>query len=440
MPKNKSTTKSEYHLKVFSDRSELDLGKGKLEKFEEGRPSKEAVKRYTGIRAKFCDGFLTKAIDKCRNEPHKLDWSKLSRDHQESLRNLVSSVTSEVGRGIVGLTVLQLAVKTINRSQSIRLHKGGSGDFSWVEGISMRTLDRDFVTPALRSAGLLNLNRDGFMMTRSLAENYPYSRVYKAAIRGAKNDWATVLDGIEFGTLPAKQGLEFLLSQLINNANAFEKLSKNVTELAKELVKLKKFKTSTDVLNLLLSHVAASDYKARVFEVLIHAFMQALEDLGALNGGNVKPLSQMRSANKKHGNIGDVEVLDRNSIIESWDAKYGKPYLRDELEELNDKLIAHSDVLKAGFVCSETPDQSDEIVERTKEISELNRVEIEMLSIQDWVQKGELRAISSGVKPNELAISWLLAYIESLTQKRRTRAPIDEPCHQWLASLVPLLT
>ncbi len=37
----------------------------------------------------------------------------------------------------------------------------------------------------------------------------------------------------------------------------------------------------------------------------------------------------MRSANKKHGNIGDLEVLEKSNIIEAWDAKYGKAYLRD---------------------------------------------------------------------------------------------------------------
>jgi hypothetical protein len=36
----------------------------------------------------------------------------------------------------------------------------------------------------------------------------------------------------------------------------------------------------------------------------------------------LKPLSQMRSANKKHGNIGDIEILEARQIIESWDAKY----------------------------------------------------------------------------------------------------------------------
>ena len=37
------------------------------------------------------------------------------------------------------------------------------------------------------------------------------------------------------------------------------------------------------------------------------------------------------------------------SEIESWDAKYGKTYLRDELEELNDKLKSHPQTTLVGF-------------------------------------------------------------------------------------------
>ena len=30
----------------------------------------------------------------------------------------------------------------------------------------------------------------------------------------------------------------------------------------------------------------------------------------------------MRVANKKHGNIGDIELIEDGEIIESWDAKW----------------------------------------------------------------------------------------------------------------------
>lgn len=60
-----------------------------------------------------------------------------------------------------------MTIKSICPDQSIRLHKGATrrGSFSWVDGISMRTLDRNYNTPFLRKYGLLNVNRDGVFMT-----------------------------------------------------------------------------------------------------------------------------------------------------------------------------------------------------------------------------------------------------------------------------------
>ena len=45
----------------------------------------------------------------------------------------------------------------------------------------------------------------------------------------------------------------------------------------------------------------------------------------------------------KHGNIGDIELTDRNVIVESWMLSM-KNHLRDELEELRDKLLKHPEL------------------------------------------------------------------------------------------------
>ena len=55
----------------------------------------------------------------------------------------------------------------------------------------------------------------------------------------------------------------------------------------------------------LKSFVDNSPYSARLFEIALHSLFQALEDQMVLDG-YLKPLCQMRSANKKHGNIGDI--------------------------------------------------------------------------------------------------------------------------------------
>ena len=80
------------------------------------------------------------------------------------------------------------------------------------------------------------------------------------------------------------------------------------------------------------------------------------------------PLSQLRSANKKHGNIGDIELARINIIVESWDAKYVSLYLRDELEELKDKLTINPELKIAGFIVDSKLDLRKDIIEKKKEI------------------------------------------------------------------------
>ncbi len=56
-------------------------------------------------------------------------------------------------------------------------------------------------------------------------------------------------------------------------------------------------------LSLILRHINQSDYAARLMEIAMHSLMQAMQEYQVFPNSLLKPLSQMRSANKKHGNI-----------------------------------------------------------------------------------------------------------------------------------------
>ena len=273
----------------------------------------------------------------CRDYSSNLDLLILNQTHKYILDRLVQSVTSEVGRALVGLSILQLCVKAIEPEQSIRLHKGSMAtrDFSWCDGISMRSLDKQYITPVLRKYELLRLNADGFMMTRSLAENYPYSSVYKANMRGARSEWVSLVEAIEKDEVVSEVALRYLLSQLLNQADSFRRLALQTLEA------LTLFLGATVVdkgilLSIILRHINQSDYAARLMEIAMHSLMQGMQEYQVFPHRLLKPLSQMRSANKKHGNVGDIELLEDRQIVEAWDAKYGKSYLRDEIEELSE--------------------------------------------------------------------------------------------------------
>ena len=96
------------------------------------------------------------------------DFNYINKLYKSILDNMIKSITSNAGRAVVGLAILQCCLKSIDTEQSIRLHKGNIS-FSWVDGISMRPLDKKYFTPVLREYRLLNLNADGIFMTRTLA-------------------------------------------------------------------------------------------------------------------------------------------------------------------------------------------------------------------------------------------------------------------------------
>jgi len=423
--------RSEKHLDVYEDRYELHQGE-ETTVFYQGFQNKETQRRYAHINHTLASGYLDRKFAAVSD----VDFSELSETNQTLLRNMVNGITSEVGRALVGLTFLQLTIKSIAPEQSIRLHKGTTrrGSFSWVEGISMRTIDSTYNTPFLREHGLLNLNKFGLFMTRSLAENYPYSSLYKAEMRGPFDDWILIVDAIENESMPAELGLSYMMALLQNRSDSFQKAAQK----ACDLVSTQQGKAFAEIKDLIANFVNTTDYSARAFEVAMHAFYQAMQELNYLGAARVVPMSQMRSANKKHGNIGDIELTEDGVIVEAWDAKYGKPYLRDELEELRDKLLLHPEVNIAGFVVDSAVDMRRDIIDRKNELQSETGTEILLLSFDEWVNY-ELDNLNQGQK-DEIAYNWLVALVESFAQRRLDLAPIDKPCDAWINDLIEILS
>jgi hypothetical protein len=175
-------------------------------------------------------------------------------------------------------------------------------------------------------------------------------------------------------------------------------------------------------------------------EIAMHSLMQAIQDLGGLANADLKPLSQMRSANKKHGNVGDIELLENRQIVESWDAKFGKAYLRDEIEELTDKLLDNPEVRIVGFVTSAEPEHLDELEARMRDIEGQFGVDLRIIPFTLWIEEQVQKTIQDiGITEGDLSSAWLRAFVESIAQKRRRIAPVDEPCYRWLEVLKSIL-
>lgn len=425
----------EKYLVVYKNRSEYVSSPGKKEVFQEGAITDEAKKRAKIIKDKFEEGFLENIILNVKHNKSSIQTDFIDSEIKQHLVSLVNSVTSEVGRALIGLTIMQLCIKTIEPKQNIRLHKGSvnSKSFSWQNGISMRVLDKIYVTPALRKYDLLKLNADGFMMTRSLAENYPYSFLYKAQLKGARDEWLFIVESLESGATAPLDSLKYLISLLFNKAENFQIISEMLLIACKTFIEQAPDKSI--IIGLIKSHINDSDYAARLLEISMHALMQAAIETGAWGLSALKPLSQMRSANKKHGNIGDVELLENKEIIESWDAKYGKAYLRDEIDEVMEKAISHDSIGTLGFVTTTEPIRNTEIQSSIFNYKESRGINIQILTFEEWIEY-VFKKVSHFKNEYDLSSDWLLAYAESLAQKRREIAPIDEPCLNWVTELL----
>lgn len=417
----------EEHLDVYPSRFEFYNDRNEKQIFEQGPQNIETQQRYAQIKNALAHNFLNGLFE----EITTTDFSALDNHSKFLIHDLVEGITSEVGRTLVGVTVLQLAIKSIAPEQNIRLHKGGArrGSFSWENGISMRTFDSNYVTPFLREKDLLKVNKFGVFMTRSLAENYPYTKLYKADMKGPFKEWIVIVDAIENNEMNPKLSLKYLLKVLKEKSDNFQ----NMVLDALNNPLLMNETNLTVVKNKLQSFFNSTSYSARAFEVVIHSLYQALDDIGLLELELV-PLSQMRSANKKHGNVGDIELKMNNIIVESWEAKYRKPYLRDELEELKDKIEFAPGIEIAGFIVDSEPDLRTDILSRVEEIETLENVKIPILSFNSWFSQ-QTDGLTESQK-RELGKAWVKATIESFGQRRSNIAPIDEPCEVWFMDLV----
>jgi hypothetical protein len=419
-------------LIVSEERSRFYPEDSSYEEFEEGVVSDSAKARSEKIRGQFSSDFFEHLLAEALDPAASLD---MPDSILPAIRLIIGSITSEQGRALSALLFMQACIKSIDGQQSIRLHKGSrsKASFSWKEGISMRSLDKAFVTPFLRSSNLLSLNADGFMMTRSLAENYPYTTLYKARLKGARKEWLAVVDLLETGAVCPRAVAITILRELHDRSRTFEDLV-CLTSGALTKVVLAEVNLAT-IQSLFQELLTKTRYASRLFEIMLHALFQALDSRGLLSGF-LKPLGQMRQANKKHGNIGDIEVVmgrGSRAVLVSWDAKFGKSYLMDELEELAEKLEDQGSAEIVGFVTNEVEVIRGDVVARMEELEESFGVQVKQLSFLEWVE-----LYSSEVAEEEkpaFAREWLVALVESLSLQRVELAPIDEPTFEWLGEV-----
>ena len=420
-------------MRVYRDRVVIHLADGREIVYEQGPMSPAAQSRYKRIKKALDERWLDNAAGEAMSPAMT---TKLSADWVRVFEAMSEAITPESGRAMVAITLIQLAVKAIEPGQSIRLTKGrtgkGGGGFSWVEGLSMRNLSSDYFVDFFERYELVFGNEYGPFMTRGFAENYPYSPFYKADLRGPRKEWDKIVEGLEDGSLDAREGFLLLCSLLANRSTEFKKA-------AKETIRAVRSYLATDpgfdeVRDLISHHVRSAPNSARPLEVAMHSLLQAMYPPKIGPTFELRPLSQMRSANLKARNVGDVELLQPHTkkVVQAWDAKSGPITIGSEIDGLRRKLLANRGVLTAGFVMDQPPHMDPNAINLIAQIRKTTGTNVETLVFEDWVA---MEAKLSGDAPKVLGAAWLTAYAESLCQMRREIAPIDEPSKPWVDSL-----
>lgn len=414
-------------LEVYSDRFVYFDSKGNREEFVEGKQTEDTRERYENIQEVLEEGYLKDKIERLKEEEEEINI-ELEEDIQRKIEKIIGDISSNTGRAIAGLLCGQLTVKSIEPAQDIRLHKGSnmSHHFSWKQGISLRSIDSGYISPTLRDEGLLKVNRDGVMMTRALAENYPYTKLYKANIKAPQEEWLDILEKAERGEFEPEEALDYIINQLINRGyRARETQDKAVDKF--ETIQVN---SVGEALKLLDQHFTESSRSARLLEVALHSIFQVLEENEDIDY-QLFPLGQMRSADKKHGNVADVELADASKNIKiAFDGKYGKSDLENDLREIEGKLKANPSCEELVYVTRGKKSLTSSEATTVENLEETYDIEIRVESFrqiaEEWLDEYN----------SDYAREWIKAYTESLAQRRRDKAPIDEPTIGWLEDLI----
>ncbi len=430
---------------TYSDYTAIIDADGTKHTFEEGVQTDKARQRYEHIQKELDDGYLEEQIHDVATTGTHLD-TELSEQHQALIDDLIDGVSDGAGRSLAGLAVVQLTIKSIAPDQNIRLHKGSqrSDHFGWKEGISFRTIDSTHIAPALREYDLLYVNKDGVMMTRSLAENYPYSQVYKASLRGPRDAWGTLVEAIERSdsSLAPEPALRYLLLALVNRGSYAQEISQDLLDAVENL---RNKGTSPDqIFDVIQRHIRQSPHSDRVLKIALHALYQVLEDNDHLSGvsptgGTLQPpeFTPLPDADIDGHNpaITVTHPSDASHIHTAWDVNTGRLDMAAKLDQLEGLLQAHPEIQRLGVIVENGPSVDPAIDDRLATIEDQHNVEICITTFDDLCKELLEELVSAGVDYSQ----WLIAYAETLIHRRRNRAPLNEPTREWVEILTDVI-
>lgn len=418
-----------------------------IERFERsnGKATTESKQRGREIRNSLSVDYFNRqrsqAIHDAERGHNPLNSPLLTERGGEIVRSITGGITGEEGRALFLWAISISAVKDVCPEQDIRLHKNQR----WANAVSMRTISSDALTSWMNAnSANVSINSFGPAMTRTFSENIPWVPCYPPDIKGPKDDWLELIDGIHYGRIDAGSALRAFLYMDFLNAGQFDLVSERTLE------RLGLLEDSISSLDYILPHISSrNNGGARLLEIAIHSFAQCVYEHGmqlcpSVESTRPEEIKSMRSADRKAGGVGDIqfradEYRERRGLRflkYSIDCKYNIPELSREIARLRES-IHHPDTpqphLEAvDFIGIDEPTISgDSEVQDHLSFLRNNGVSIRTFSLADFV-----RSIDPN---NRIGINWLRRYASMLMKEDLGYGIVTEVSYDWLDTLQNVL-
>jgi hypothetical protein len=275
--------------------------------------------------------YFERVLDEAEEDWNRNELPSLGSETDRLIDRVIHGVQGH-GKGIAGVLVCQLCIADIEPNLNTRLHKGGRrGIFyqRWQDGISLRSIDENYIKPPLIRRNLLVGNASGgSTMTRMLSTNLPYSKVtFEGHIKGPTSEWLELVDMIENpdGSINTNKALIRALGILCDirsrEDSVYEECISNIEDISEDRAS-----------EVIVESVRDSDMRSELLELA--SYSAFLADYDEKRNYSLERMTEHRAADAKSGRLGDIEIYLNDEIEELWDAKFERELTCREWEKL----------------------------------------------------------------------------------------------------------
>ena len=229
----------------------------------------------------------------------KVSANNFSNSIPKELRQHIDLVVerAEQNKGLLAVLVTLIVHKSIVPEQDIRYHQA-----QLPNGFSGRTIDKDFVTPFMKSVRFPSMSESGWL-TRSLEQPHPYDFDYPGKIQpaGLKVAFLNIINEVQVNNYPPLDILLYFFVSLIRQRDSLDIELAKPHSLAIESI--------ISILEKHFTYRYACSGASRLPTLALYAAYQCM--MGQVARYKNKELCELESHNSadaRSGRIGDIDI------------------------------------------------------------------------------------------------------------------------------------